>query len=129
MARAAFQVTARAIVAAGAFVLLGAITLPPSGPGCIAAITIVPSGTLFSGQTLTMTDGTIVNPETRFLSRTWSFGDGASEKSTSLTGTTTTHVYVNDGVHTTRFEVRLTERTGLGTCDTSVSIDVSPTSL
>lgn len=105
------------------------VTLPPSAPGCIAAITSSVIGSALSGQTVSYTDGTVINPATHFLSREWSFGDGSSATSTHAADVTATHTYVNHTSSTERFTVRLVERTGLGSCATSVTVDVSPIAL
>lgn len=106
-----------------------AAVLPGSGPGCIAAITAVPNGPLLSGQTVTFADGTLVNPSTRFVSRTWDFGDGATETSPQSQQMTVTHTYVNRTGHTEKITVHFTERTGFGTCATTLSFDVGAASL
>lgn len=114
-----------AVVAA----LVAAVQLPPSAPGCIAALTVVPSGPVLSGQTLTFTDGTLINPSTHFVSRTWTFGDGTTSTSTEPQPLTVPHTYVNRTGRTEKITVRLVERTGLGTCSTSISFDVGASSI
>lgn len=115
--------------AALALILAAAVLLPPSAPGCIAAMTIVPSGLVYSGQTLTFTDGTLVNPSTRFLSRQWSFGDGSGATSARADQVDATHTYVNRTTSAMSVTVRLTERTGLGSCSTTALLTVSPQSV
>lgn len=119
MASAAFALVA----------LVAALQLPSSGPGCIAAVTAVPTGAVFSGQIVTFTDGTLINPMTRFLSRSWSFGDASAVTSTQPAQLTATHAYINHTGHTTALTVRLTERTGLGSCTTTYAVAVSPMSI
>jgi len=115
--------------AALALILAAAVLLPPSAPGCIAAMTVVPPGTVSSGQTVTFTDGTLVNPATRFLSRQWSFGDGSTAVSARADQVDATHAYVNRTARPMTVTVRLTERTGLGSCSTTASFTVSPQSM
>ncbi len=110
-----------------ALVLLGASL--GGGPGCIAAVTASPSTSLMSGQTVTFTDGSSISPATHFVSRAWSFGDGAISKSTRADATTVTHVYVNTAGQEENLTMRLTVRTGLSTCTTSVPLQVSTESL
>jgi len=110
-------------------VLLGALQLPNSAPGCIAAVTVMPTGPVLSGQTVTFTDGTLVNPSTRFLSRAWSFGDGTSVTSAQADQVAATHAYVNREAHSTAVTARLTERTGLGSCTTTVTLTISPSEI
>ncbi|MGH7738063.1 MAG: PKD domain-containing protein [Candidatus Tyrphobacter sp.] len=109
--------------------LLAAVRLPISAPPCIAAVTVVPSTSIASGQTVTFTDGTLVNPATRFISRTWTFGDGSATTSTQVTTTDAVHTYVNRTGRTLDLTVRLTERTGLGTCTTMLALAVGSTRL
>jgi hypothetical protein len=96
------------------------------GPGCIAAITSVPSGPVQSGQSITFTDGTIVSPTTHFVSRSWSFGDGTTETSGDSNATSVTHAYQNHTGRTQLQRVRLTEHTGLSDCSAQVQIQVEP---
>jgi hypothetical protein len=103
--------------------------LDAGAPGCIAAITQVPMGAVLSGQTVTLTDGTIISPTTHFVSRTWTFGDGTVATSTQPSAKTATHVYVNRTRQTMTITVRLSERTGTDTCTTSVHVEVSPISI
>jgi len=112
-----------------ALIALFALQLPSSGPGCIAAVTAVPTGAVFSGQTVTFADGTLVNPLTRFLSRSWTFGDGSSVTSTQSAQLTATHAYVNRTGHTIALTARLSERTGLGSCTTTYAVTISPISI
>ncbi len=99
------------------------------GPGCIAAVTASPSTEVMSGQTVTFTDGSSISPQTRFLSRTWSFGDGAISKSTNASETTATHVYVNGAGSDESLTLRLTVRTGRSSCTTTLQMQVSTESL
>ena len=99
------------------------------GPGCIAAITTSATGTVLSGQVVTFTDGSSISPLTRFVSRTWSFGDGSVEKSTNPNVLTVNHVYVNDSGREKDLTVRLIERTELSTCTTTTQLQVSAETL
>ncbi len=110
-----------------ALILLGSSL--GGGPGCIAAVTASPSTSLMSGQTVTFTDGSSISPVTRFVSRSWSFGDGSVEKSTNANATTATHVYMNTTGREENLTMRLTERTGLSTCTTSLQLQVSAEAL
>lgn len=106
----------------------GAAEPRTEGPGCIAAVTSVPIGQISSGETVTLTDGSVVSPTTRFLSRTWSFGDGDGATSTQAAATTVTHEYVNTSSQVRAFTVRLVVRTAAGTCTTSLHVQVAPAS-
>jgi hypothetical protein len=94
------------------------------GPGCIAAMTSVPAGPIASGETVTFTDGSIISPVTRFISRTWEFGDGATLKSATSGDSSVTHSYANRTGKTQLLTARLIVRTRLGDCSTSVQIVV-----
>lgn len=99
------------------------------GPGCIAAVTASPGTTLMSGQTLTFTDGSSISPLTHFISRTWYFGDGTIATSTKQGEVTATHVYVNTSGREQDLTMRLTVRTGLSSCTTTASLQVSTEAL
>lgn len=98
------------------------------GPGCIATIISVPTGSVQSNEAVTFTDGTIISPATHFISRTWSFGDGTTQQSNDASATSVTHSYVDRTEAPQRQTVRLTERTGLSACSTQVQIEVEPAS-
>jgi hypothetical protein len=118
--------TLKTAIAAFASFLLGLGPPLQQGPGCIAAVTAIPMGPVPSGQIVALTDGSIISPVTHFVSRTWDFGDGNSAQSVQPSDTTVTHAYVNATGQTRTFIVRLRERTGQGTCGTSLHVQVTP---
>jgi PKD domain len=118
----------RGLIVAGSVAVLAGAQSPPSPPGCIAALTKVPLGAAASGQVVTFTDGTIVSPMTRFVSRTWEFGDGTSATSTRAGDVSVTHSYENGTGRVESVTVRLAVKTALAPCSTALQFDVEPAS-
>lgn len=86
-------------------------------------------GVAMSGETVTFTDGTLISPTTRFISRTWNFGDGTVATSSQPDARTVTHVYVNRTGRTVRVTIRLSERTADDACAQSIQVEISPISI
>lgn len=115
------------LLAASALALPGAATPSlQSGPGCIAAIISIPIGPIESGETVTFTDGSLISPTTKFLSRTWNFGDGAVLTSNKASETLATHTYFNAARASRTFTIRLSERTGQDSCAAVGRLEVTP---